>query len=700
LPFRAAEKINVYDRPKQVERSRDYDALHYRVKIELDIANKFFRGETTVTLSPFKDGFERCVLDAEDFTVTSVIGNWGDALKFEQSEKKLTVRLSKPYKYGETVSFTVFYHGKKPKKGLRFYEKGPDNPALVASDSWPDGVHHWFPCFDYPNDKVTNEIIATVKKGFKVASNGHLVSVREDKGKGTVTWHWSQDLPHSTYLIFMAAAPYVIISDSYGNIPINYWVYPRHEKNARLNFKNTLKMMEYFNRIFGYEYPWARYDQVVVPFGGGAESTSATAMGHRIMHDERAEQDFSNIGIVAHELAHQWWGDLITLRTWDHAWINESFGTYCDYLYYRYERGEDEGAVNLLGKKNRYLREARTRYIRPIVMDRYNKPQDLFDAHSYPKGAAVLHMLRFVLDDEAFFRTLKYFLHKHAFAAVDTHDFMKAVKTVTGQNMDWFFRQWLFSPGHPVFEVSYTWDKEAKKTIVKILQVQDTSMGVPIFRMPVNIAVETAGGKNVHTVQIKQKEELFEFPANQKPLLVRFDEGNFLLKEWRFPKETGELIYQMKNDDVIGRMWAASELERFKDDPKAMDSLVNSAKTDRFWAVRRNAVQTLSTFSSDSYIPLFKEKCLDKSSKVRTAALAALANYKRAAFVPFLKERFKQDDSYLAQAEALKALGKCGDKSVVPFLEKASQMTSPRDIIRRAAQQALKELRHQTNRDL
>jgi aminopeptidase N len=689
----AAEKIDVYSRPRQSERSRAYDALHYRVKINLDIAGKSFRGESTMTLSPFKDGFETCVLDAEDFTVTSVTGNWGKPLTFEQSGKKLTVHMPRPYKYGEILSFTVFYHGKEPKAGLRFYEKSPDHPALVASDSWPDGVHHWFPCFDYPNDKVTNEIIATVKTGFKVVANGHLAGIREDKSRGTVTYHWSQERPHSTYLIFLAAAPYVVVRDMYGSIPINYWVYPQHEPHARVSFRNTTKMMEYFNRIFGYDYPWVKYDQVVVPFGGGQESTSSTAMGQWLIHDERGEQDFSNTGIVAHELAHQWWGNLVTLRTWDHAWVNESFGTYCDYLYYNHERGPDEGAVNLLNKKNRYLHEARTRYMRPIVMDRYNKPQDLFDSHSYPKGAAVLHMLRFILGDDAFFRTLKHFLHTHAFEAVDSHDFIKAVKTVTGQNLDWFFRQWLFSPGHPVLDISWTWDKTSKKVILRVTQTQDTSTRVPLFRMPVRIAITTAKGKKIHTVTLRQQQEAYKFPVPAKPFMVRFDEGNYLLKEWTFPKTKEELMYQLANDDVIGRMWAAGRLERFKQNPAVLNSLVKSAKQDTFWAVRRDAVHTLAKIDAGRFIPLFKQKCLDKNSKVRAAALEVLGNLKRSALAGFLKTRFNRDNSYLVQAAALDALGKCGDRAVIPFLEKAEHMPSPRNVIGKAARRALKELR-------
>lgn len=321
--------------------------------------------------------------------------------------------------------------------------------------------------------------------------------------------------------------------------------------------------MAYFNSLFGYDYPWDKYDQVEVPFGGGAESTSATAMGERVIVDERAELDFPSLGIVSHELAHQWWGDLVTLRTWSEAWINESFATYCDYLYFEYALGPEEGAVNLLDKKNAYLKEARERYIRPIVFDRYDGPPDVFDSHSYPKGACVLHMLRGILGDDAFFRTLSAFLHENEFRVADTHDFMKAVKDVTGLNLDWFFEQWLFKPGHPVFEVSFDWDAAASAVRLRVKQVQDTSKGIPIYKMPVKIAITTSDGTQVHQVWINDEDELFDFQSSSRPLLVRFDEGNVLLKELNFLRSREELLFQLRKDDVIGRMEAASELVRF-----------------------------------------------------------------------------------------------------------------------------------------
>ena len=686
------QTIDYSKKPLQSERSRSYDALHYLIKLKLDLDRKSFEGATTVTLSSFRAGLEACVLDAEEFTVTSVVDEYGTPLKFEQSDRELKVVLLRPAKFGEIVTFTCEYNGRDPRQGLRFVDETPENPRLVWSDSWPDNVHHWFPCFDYPNDKATSEIVATVKAGLKVASNGRLVGVVEDKASGTSTYHWSQDLPHSTYLIFLAAAPYVVVRDSYGNLPVNYWVYPGDEAKARPTYGKTPAMIAFFNEIFGYDYPWQKYDQISVPLGGGAESTSATAMTSRIMVSEADEPDFSAIGIVSHELAHQWWGDLITLRSWGHAWMNESFGTYSDYLYHRHDRGDDEGAVNLQNKLASYLREAHTRYIRPIVSDRYDKPEDMFDSHSYPKGALVLHMLRAILGDEIFFKTLSQFLHRYAFDAVDTADFIRSVKTVTGQNLDWFFDQWLFKPGHPVFDIRSEWDPARKAVRLKVAQGQDFAKGVPVFRVPVNVKIVTAGGAVTHRVWIRDKEETFEFPAETKPLLVRFDAANELIKEVTFPKEAAELLYQLKNDDVIGRMTAAGELAVAADQPAVLTELARCARSDPFWAVRRAAVEALARRSSAEISAALQKACGDPHSSVRTAAVQALGALKDRRLAAFFKELFGKDKSVRVRAEALRALGLTGDASLVPFLRESAAVPSHQNMIRRAAEEALKRL--------
>ena len=681
-------------KPLQSERSRAYDALHYRIAIHLDLERAAFDGETTVSLASFRDGLDAVVLDAEHFTVTKVVSDWGEPLRFEQSATELTVRFERPLRRGETRSFTATYSGRNPVAGLRFVAATEDHPAMVFSDSWPNNVHHWFPCFDYPNDKATSEIIATVRRGLKAAANGRLVGVTEDAAAGTVTYHWSQDLPHSTYLIFLAAAAYVVVKDALGNLPVDYWVYPKDEQKVRATYGQTPRMIEFFNRTFGYAYPWQKYDQVSVPSGGGAESTSATAMTHAIMVDEAGAADFPAIGIVSHEIAHQWWGDLVTLRSWTHTWLNESFATYADYLYYRHERGDDEGAVNLESKLNAYLREAKTKYIRPIVTDRYEKPNDMFDAHTYPKGARVLHMLRGMLGDEAFFDVLSHFLHRYAFDAVDTGDFIRSVKTVTGRNLDWFFDQWLFKPGHPVFDVSSAWDPARKAVTVRVAQVQDFSRGVPVFRVPVAIAVVTPEGRTSTTVWIREREETFEFPAASKPLLVRFDEGNVLLKELTFPKPAEELVYQLQHDDVIGRMWAAAEVLRFKEDPRVFSALASGAQGDPFWAVRRAAIEAIAKIPGAEARAALTRGSGDANASVRAAAVAALGDLKDAGFLEFFRDRFERDASDLVKTEAVRAMGKTGSSAAVPILERALAVPSHRNMVRTAAAEALALLRH------
>jgi len=676
----------------QSERERSYDALHYLIRIRLDLDARAFDGSTTVTLASLREGLASCALDAEEFQVTSVLGEEGTPLAFDQTDRMLKVRLPRPLKFGEETSFTCAYHGRAPKEGLKFVAETEDNPRLVFSDSWPDNVHHWFPCYDYPNDKATSEIVATVERGLKVAANGRLVSTIEDPEAGTVTYHWLQDLPHSTYLIFLAAGPYVVVRDAYKTLPVNYWVYPSDADKARPTYGKTPRMIEFFNRIFGYDYPWRKYDQVSVPSGGGAESTSATAMTHAIMVDEKSAPDFPAIGIVSHELAHQWWGDLVTLRSWAHTWINESFGTYADYLYRRFELGDDEGALDLQGKLDAYLREARTRYLRPIVSDRYDAPEDLFDAHTYPKGARVLHMLRALLGDEPFFATLRHFLRRYAFDAVDTADFIRSVKTVTGRDLDWFFDQWLYKPGHPVFEVRSEWDPAAKVVRLEVAQVQDLSRGVPLFRVPVSIRLVSPTRTEVREIWVEAQRGTFELPFEERPRLVRFDADNVLIKEIRFPKAADELLFQLRHDDVIGRMDAAAALSTVRDDRRVPAALAASLRSDPFWAVRKSALEALASFGAKGGAAVFKKAGQDPDARVRAAAVAALGDLRDDAWLGFFETRFAADPSDRVRAEALTAIGKTGGPSAVPFLRKAAPVPSYRHMLRRAAEAALKRI--------
>jgi len=696
-----SQKVDVYQRPIQVERSRDFDAIHYKIKLNVDLDKKLLVGENQITMTPLNDRLNKCVLDAEYLVVNSIVNRDGKRLSFEQKDNQVFIDLNHSYNPIDTIQFTVKYTLDKPNLGLRFIDESPTNPRLVSSDCFPNKARQWIPCYDYPNDKVTTEMIVTVNEKYKVLSNGRLVGITDNqqpitdnRQPATKTWHWSQELPHSTYLINLSIGDYEVIADSLGSLPVNYWVYHWNADDARSSFSKTPHMISFFSKLYGYDYPWAKYDQVITPYmGGGAEATTATLLGEGVVMDKNAEQDFSWERVIAHEIAHQWWGDLITLRSWEHTWLNESFGTYSDYLYTRNEYGEDAGAYDLLGKKNQYLNEAHNRYIRPIVFNRYNNPGDNFDSHTYPKGANVLHLLRYILGDDTFFRTLSTFLHQNEFKPVDTHDLMKTVKEVSGKNMDWFFDQYVFSPGHAVFEVTKSWDAESKTLKVNVIQKQDSLPGVPIYTVPVNLGFSFADKKIVKEVWLKNKVESFEFVFDSEPLLIRFDEGNYLLKEVTFRKTLRELVYQAENDDMIGRLSAVDELKSFSGDPSTIEEWSKRAASDSFWAVRQAALVNLAKYSGKNYLDLIKGAARDENSKVRQSAIRILGDQKSPSLLKLFKEVYEADNSYVVQAEALRSIGKCGGKKQLAFLQIAEGRKSYRNVVGKAAIEAISMIR-------
>jgi aminopeptidase N len=722
-----AQKIDVSSRARQTERSRDYQALHYRIVLDLDPVKKSFTGETTVTLSPFRDDFKSCALDAQTFTVTSVKMADGTSLWNSQTPGgQLIVNFPKPYAMGDKIQFTVYYHAEKDltdpqtrRKGINFVDAAPGNPAVIVARSFPDGARHWFPCYDHPNGKATQEVIATVPRDYRVLSNGKLIGTTESPDKKTRTFHWSQVQPHSTYLSALIAGPYIVTEDSLGALPIDYWYYEKDKADALNSFRRTPEIIKFLGQIYGYPYPWAKYDQIIVPGGGGTETTTATMLFQGTVLDAKADKDYPvHRWLITHEAAHHWWGDLVTCRDWGHTWINESFGTYSEVEYAAYEAGPDDAALDILGKRNRYLQEAATRYMRPIVFHRWEDPGQNFDRHTYQKGAAVVHMMRWILGEKPFRAAISHFLHKHAFQPADTNDLLTAIKEATGQNLDWFFDEWLLRPGHSIFNVTADWNAPARKLTWRIVQTQDTAAGIPYYRTPVVLAARLPQGGIEERAWISGRETVVTMDCAQKPLMVRFDAGDYLLKELTFERPVEELIYQLGRDDAMGRMWAAGQLGRHSDDPRVGPALIQCAKSDGFWAVRRDALYILGGFEgpieidernnipftrlNDGYHPgkfltgelagFLKERAADPNARVRTAAFWALGNLRDRTLIPFLKERFAAEDSYAAQSAALVALGKTGDPALAPFLQEASRMKA-HPVIKTAADWAIKELK-------
>jgi aminopeptidase N len=696
-----AQKVDVYSRPVQVERSHDYDALHYKVELSFDMENKTLYGINVMTVRALRNNFNSCLMDAgSNLTIKKVLNYRNESLDFSHRGDSLEIFSFQPVNYNDTISFIIEYSGVDTHMESKiFHEKSRDNPAMINGPNFPNRVRTWMPCYDYPNDKATNEMIIHAPAGMKAVSNGLLVEMKDNSKDGTSVWHWKMDNPHSTYLYVLAVAPYVVFKDSLGSLPVNYWVFKQDSASAIPAFSRTPQIIKFLNELYAFNYPWQKCDQVMVPpMGGAAESTTATLYTNSLIVnlDEKGLKDYSFDWIIAHETAHHWWGDLITLRTWSETWLNESFGTYSDHIWTARTEGDEAGAIDLEKKKNDYLNEAHKDYIRPIVFNRYDEgsPGQNFDKHTYPKGALMLHLLRSILGDDLFFRTISYFLHKNAFQSVDTHDFMKAVKEVTGQNMDWFFEQFFYRPGHPVFNVTEKWDDAMKTISLEITQIQDTLHGVPYaFRLPVTIGIYTKSEKIVKKIWIDKRSGVYKFHVAEKPQMVKFDDDNILLDEVNFTLTTDELLFKLTHDDLIGRAEAAAGLSAAGNDKYVNEALMKASLEDQSWYVRKAALESLNAKSDENIMQLSKTLSADPNSQVRAAAIKILGTSGDKRFVSYFKARFNKDDSYRVQAACINAIGKCGSKREIDFLEEAGKMRSSGYVIENASRKAIDEIR-------
>ena len=598
-------------RREQTLRLHDFDVKHYRIALSLDEPTKSFDGETAITISSTINGLDELTLDAESFTVHSVT-HQGASLDFTHQDGRLEIALDRDLAPGEEATLTIGYGvtnidvdsarfgmGEGYDLGFNFKPESPTNPPIIFTLNFPEGARHWFPSFDHPSDWATHETIIDVRKEYRVVANGALVSDTIDSETGRRTVQWSQTKPQPTYLYVMVAGNHSVLEDRHGDLPLHYRVYPGDEADARLSFSSTPGMIAFFESLYGVKFPWVKYDQIVIPgIGGGAESTSATVIAEWTVSNATELKDRSPDWLIAHELAHQWWGDMVGYEDWEHVWLSESFATHAEYLYASHDLGADEAALVLDEHKVDYLEEARTKFIRPIVTNKWNRPNEMFDRHTYEKGGVVLNMFRELVSEDVFGEVLQAFLEANAYGNATTTDFFETVQQVTGEDYSWFFDQWLLKPGHPVLDVSHTWDSQQKVLSVTIEQTQDRKLGTPVYRLPIKLGITTTAGKTIESIWLDRELKTFRFDVAEEPLMVRFDEGDVLLKEWTFSKSTAELLYQLSHDKAIGRMWAVGELQERMDDPAVQAALVEVGQHDAFWAVRDKAIQAIGAMES------------------------------------------------------------------------------------------------------
>ena len=670
-------------------RNRSYDVLHYKIEVSIDDKKKSVDGTVTTTLIPFFPQLRTIEFDAEKLDIRRVwMGT--KTLKFNVLPKTLEIQLDKPYSSRDTLTVSVQYSC-TPKKGLYFTQPDsgyPEKPLQIWTQGEDMDNHFWFPCYDYPNDRATSEVIATVAGNYTLVSNGKLVSVREDKKNGTKTWFWSQTKPHVSYLIMLAAGNYALLKDKAGSLPLEYYVYPKNVEDAKVCFAETPGMIQFFARKIGIDYPWDKYAQVLIAdFNeGGMENTSATTlMDDATVYDARTRVDESPVSLIAHEMAHQWWGDLVTCKDWRHLWLNEGFASYFDPLYFEYSRGRDEFEYIMSQQQQNGINTDKHQGRKPVVS------VGSYGSNVYSRSAAILHMLRFVLGDDMFWRAIHHYLEKHQYTTVETNDLKRAIEEATGQNLYWFFDQWFYKAGHPVFDVTYDWSDSARVVHMKVTQTQTIDSLTGIFRTPVAVQVVTPSGSVLDTVDVLSRDTVYTIQAPAKPHMVHFDKGNWLLKEVNFHKLREEWRYQAeKAESPVDRLNAIKTLAQLPDSDDIIPLFSRIALHDPFWAVRSRVITGLqdSFTQNDSMKQIIKSTllaaCRDSNSHVREGAVSGLSA-RRGDDVVVALHTALSDSSYEVVASALRSLAKADSAHAEPVLLAHLNMPSHRNAIVNAA---------------
>ncbi|MEO6710981.1 MAG: M1 family metallopeptidase, partial [Planctomycetota bacterium] len=506
-----------------------FDVEHYALEIELDPAARRIAGRARIRVGPRSRPVKEIELDFVDLDVRSVEGERGEPLEFIHEDGLLTIQLARGLRLGDFTEFTVIYDG-VPRRGLYFndFENGAATQVFTQGEC--EESRGWFPCFDRPDDRATSEVAVIMPAKWTSVAAGERVERRE-LAKDRALERWRMSTPHPAYLTTLVAGDFSTQTAEWDGIPLVYLADPKLEPFMSARFAQTPKVLEFLSRLTGVRYPYAKYSQAAVANFqfGGMENISATTLTDTWLTDERGDRDNPAGGLIAHEAAHQWFGDLLTCRDWSHIWLNEGWATYANELYVESSMGREAFEVSMAATRDGYLNLDLGPARRPMVHDVYRDPMDLFvTGHAYPGGASRLHQLRFELGDETFFAGVRRYFTEHRGTAVTTEDFQHSMEAASGRDLSKFFRQWFYSKGYPEFAMSWDWDESAHKLVVLVEQIQSVADGTPeVFRTPAEIEIMPSRGESaepkLERIAIDKRKSSFSFDAPLRPRWVVFD---------------------------------------------------------------------------------------------------------------------------------------------------------------------------------
>ncbi len=678
-------------------RTRDYDLQHSRIALRFDLDRKKVLGDVSHSVSILREGTSRVAFDSVGLTIQSVTVNKSPA-KFETTPAKLLVALPASSHPGDKFEIEIRYEG-KPAKGLYFIlpdKDYPSRPKQIWTQGESEDTRYYLPTYDYPNDRLTTETILTVPASWITVSNGKLASVA-DAGNAMKTWTWRESVPSSTYLITVVAGEFDEVKESFHGIPVTYYAPKGRGDRLSANYGRTPAMIDLFSKKLGIDYPWEKYAQIMVDdfVAGGMENSSATTNTATSLKNPKLVPEFptNEDPLISHELAHQWFGDLVTCKDWGNVWLNEGFATFFETVWSESRYSKDQTDYDRWTGAREWFWDTNL-FAKPIVRFDFDDSGE-FDGNAYEKGGWVLYMLRHQIGEEAFWRGLKHYLEVNRGKNVVTADLIKAIEEPNHINVDRFFNQWIYGAGAPKFNLGYTYDEAKHQVSLNVKQTQKIEGHVGIFHVPVDVEITTPSGPKLYPITVSKDAETFVLPSDAAPLMVLFDKGGYLLKTAEFHKEKREWLYQLKNaTEFSDRADAVIALGRIKNNDEVVAALGNALNADKAWGMRGLSADALGRIGGSAALQqLLAALNANDEPSVRYHIVAALGYFKDDAGIPAKLESIaREDHSYRARASALQALGRLKSPDAFNILNAAVAGDSPDGFLRDAALRALGSL--------
>lgn len=647
-------------------RARNYapdrvvDVRHIKLDVTPDFRARSVAGTATLQFAPIAKPIKKLELDAVDLEVAAVRGSQ-PVEDYSVDRENLTIVFAEPVPVDADAWVEIDYSA-EPKKGLYFRtrEMGFDpGDEHVWSQGEPHEARHWYPAFDYPNEKSSTEVILHVPAEMTALSNGRLLGEVVDETGGLKTVHWLQEKPHANYLLCIVVGRLAKIEKQVGDLPLAFFTQPSLAEHAANSFADTAAIIEFYEQETGVRFPWDKYYQTTIGdfMWGGMENTSLTTLTQDTLFSDATENVYESRGLDAHETAHQWFGNYVTCKDWSHLWLNEGFATYYTHLYEGHKLGRDAMLYGLyLDARDAVLPQGEDR--RPIVYRQYRRPLDQFDFRAYPKGSWVLHMLRSQLGPELYRRAIHNYLGRHAWGVVETEDLREALEDVSGRTLDQFFDQWVYHAGHPKLTIEYKWLADEQLAHVHLEQKPSTDAAPQVFEFPATFRFVVDGQPIDKRVPIDKAQHDFYVRLPTKPTIVRFDPEYTVLAEVDFDKSDALLRAQLQDQgDVIGRVLACKALGKRKT-AKSIAALKEALDSDPFFGLRVQAAEALEAIRTDESFEALLASRDQEDARVRLRVVELIGRHYRPEARDALLEVAAEETNPAVVAAAIRALGK------------------------------------------